>query len=112
MNLSGKTVLLLAPKFFGYELEIKKLEDVKNIEAKGMSARYKNIEGKSYELLGGNIELLEQNEINYKFDSDKTVYLFSINKKIIATFELEDQIKDNAKGLIEFLQKKNIEVVS
>ena len=24
MNLSGKTVLLLAPKFFGYELEIKK----------------------------------------------------------------------------------------
>jgi Cu+-exporting ATPase len=94
-----------------YELEIKKLEDVKNIEAKGMSARYKNIEGKSYELLGGNIELLEQNEINYKFDSDKTVYLFSINKKIIATFELEDQIKDNAKGLIEFLQKKNIEVV-
>ena len=94
-----------------YELEIKKLEDVKNIEAKGMSARYKNIEGISYELLGGNIELLEQNEINYKFDSDKTVYLFSINKKIIATFELEDQIKDNAKGLIEFLQKKNIEVV-
>ena len=94
-----------------YELEIKKLEDVKNIEAKGMSARYKNIEGKSYELLGGNIELLEQNEINYKFDSDKTVYLFSINKKIIATFELEDQIKDNAKGLIAFLQKKNIEVV-
>ena len=94
-----------------YELEIKELEDVKNIEAKGMSARYKNIEGKSYELLGGNIELLEQNEINYKFDSDKTVYLFSINKKVIATFELEDQIKDNAKGLIEFLQKKNIEVV-
>ena len=94
-----------------YELEIKKLEDVKNIEAKGMSARYKNIEGKSYELLGGNIELLEQNEINYKFDSDKTVYLFLINKKVIATFELEDQIKDNAKGLIEFLQKKNIEVV-
>ena len=94
-----------------YELEIKKLEDVKNIEAKGMSARYKNIEGKSYELLGGNIELLEQNAINYKFDSDKTVYLFSINKKVIATFELEDQIKDNAKNLIEFLQKKNIEVV-
>ena len=94
-----------------YELEIKKLEDVKNIEAKGMRSRYKNIEGKSYELLGGNIELLEQNEINYKFDSDKTVYLFSINKKVIATFELEDQIKDNAKNLIEFLQKKNIEVV-
>ncbi|WP_151948815.1 lipopolysaccharide biosynthesis protein [Aliarcobacter butzleri] len=32
MNLSGKTVLLLAPKFFGYELEIKK--ELENFGAK------------------------------------------------------------------------------
>ena len=32
MNLSGKTVLLLAPKFFGYELEIKK--ELENLGAK------------------------------------------------------------------------------
>ena len=32
MNLSGKTVLLLAPKFFGYELEIKK--ELENLGAR------------------------------------------------------------------------------
>ena len=94
-----------------YKLEIKNLEDVKNIEAKGMSAIYKDSEGQKIELLGGNIDLLEQNSINYKFDSDKTVYLFSINKQVIASFELEDEIKDNAKELVLFLQKKNIEVI-
>ena len=94
-----------------YNLIEKKLDSVKNIEAKGMSASYTNVDGKTFELLGGNIELLKQNEIHYKFDSDKTVYLFTINKKVIATFELEDEIKDNAKELLEFLQNKNIEVV-
>ena len=75
-----------------------------------MSAKYTNIEGKSFELLGGNLDLLKQNEIYYKFESNKTVYLFAINKKVIATFELEDEIKDNSKELISYLQKNNIEV--
>ena len=93
-----------------YNLEDKKLDSVKNVEAKGMSAKYTNIEGKSFELLGGNLDLLKQNEIYYKFESNKTVYLFAINKKVIATFELEDEIKDNSKELISYLQKNNIEV--
>ncbi len=94
-----------------YELEDKRLDNVKNIEAKGMSASYTNVDGKIFELLGGNLELLKQNDIDYNFDSNQTVYFFSINKKVIASFELEDQIKDNAKELIEFLYNKNIEVV-
>lgn len=94
-----------------YELTEKKLDNVKNIEAKGMRATYTNIDGKLFELLGGNVELLKENEIYYKFDSNKTVYLFAINKRVIASFELEDEIKDNAKELVEFLQDKNIEVI-
>jgi P-type Cu+ transporter len=94
-----------------YDLQSKNLLSVKNIEAKGMSARYENLEGKSFELLGGNIELLKQNDIHYTFDSNKTVYLFAINKKVIASFELEDEIKDNAKELITFLQNKNIDII-
>lgn len=94
-----------------YNLDIKKLENVKNIEAKGMSATYKNIEGKEFELIGGNVDLLRLFGIFYKFDSSKTVYLFAINKKVIATFELEDKIKDDAQELITYLQNKNIEVV-
>ena len=94
-----------------YDLESKNLLSVKNIEAKGMSAIYENLEGKSFELLGGNIELLKQNDIKYEFNSNKTVYLFTINKKVIASFELEDEIKDNAKELIAFLQNRNIDIV-
>ena len=94
-----------------YDLKIKELETVKNIEAKGMSAIYKNIEAKEFEIIGGNIELLREFGIYYKFDSTKTVYLFAINKKVIATFELEDKIKDDAKEIIEYLQNKNIDVI-
>ena len=94
-----------------YDLESKNLLNVKNIEAKGMSALYENLDGKSFELLGGNVELLKQNGIHYNFDSNKTVYLFAINKIVIASFELEDEIKDNAKELITFLQNKNIDIV-
>lgn len=94
-----------------YDLEIKKLENVKNIEAKGMFGTYKNIDNKEFELLGGNIDLMREHGIYYKFESSKTVYLFAINKRVIATFELEDEIKENAKNLIDFLKEKNIEVV-
>lgn len=94
-----------------YTLQLKKLEDVRNIEAKGMSARYKNIDNKEFELLGGNVELLREFGIYYKFDSSKTVYLFAINKKVIATFELEDEIKDGSKELIDYLLNKNLEVI-
>lgn len=94
-----------------YNLELKKLENVKNIEAKGMSATYKNVDEKEFEILGGNVELLREFGIYYKFDSSRTVYLFAINKRVIATFELEDEIKDDSKELINYLQNKNIEVV-
>ncbi|MCT7634998.1 heavy metal translocating P-type ATPase [Aliarcobacter butzleri] len=94
-----------------YNLELKKLENVKNIEAKGMSATYKNVDEKEFEILGGNVELLKEFGIYYKFDSSRTVYLFAINKRVIATFELEDEIKDGSKELINYLQNKNIEVI-
>lgn len=94
-----------------YNLELKKLENVKNIEAKGMSATYKNVDDKEFEILGGNVELLREFGIYYKFDSSRTVYLFAINKRVIATFELEDEIKDGSKELINYLQNKNIEVI-
>ncbi|MFY4841266.1 heavy metal translocating P-type ATPase [Aliarcobacter butzleri] len=94
-----------------YNLELKKLENVKNIEAKGMSATYKNVDEKEFEILGGNVELLREFGIYYKFDSSRTVYLFAINKRVIATFELEDEIKGGSKELINYLQNKNIEVI-
>jgi Cu+-exporting ATPase len=94
-----------------YNLTLKELVDVKNIQAKGMIASYKNVDGKIFHILGGNLELLKQNQINYNFDSSNSVYLFSINKKVIATFELEDEIKEDAKDLIDYVTSSGLEVI-
>lgn len=94
-----------------YTLERKSLRDVKNIEAKGLRGFYKNQEGKEFELLGGNVELLKEFGIEIDFESNNSVYLFAINKEVIASFELEDEIKEDAKELIDYLKNKNIEVV-
>lgn len=94
-----------------YDLELKDLIDVKNIQAKGMIAKYKNIDDKVYNIVGGNIELMKANNIHYKFDSNNSVYLFAINSKVIATFELSDDIKENAKELINDAKSNGLDVV-
>ena len=90
---------------------LKTLHDVKAIKARGMKAKYKNVDDKEFSLIGGNIELLRENRIYYKFDSEYTVYLFAINGRVIATFELEDSIKEDAKAFVQHLHEENIEVV-
>ena len=92
-------------------LEQKKIYDVKTIQAKGMVSKYKNIDGKIFNILGGNIDLLKENHINYTFNSKNSVYIFAINKRVIATFELEDEIREDAKDLVSNMQKNGIEVV-
>ena len=93
------------------KLELKNIIDVKNIQAKGMIGKYKNLDGKVFDLIGGNIELLKQNNINYKFNSANSLYIFAINKQVVATFELEDEIKDDAKELIDDAILNGLEVI-
>ncbi len=92
-------------------LKSKNIFDVKNIQAKGMIAKYENIDKKVFHLSGGNAELLKSNNINYKFDSLNSVYIFAINKKIIATFELEDEIKEDATSLVKDAISNGLEVI-
>ena len=82
------------------------LSDILSIEAKGMSAK---LDGK--EILGGNLALMHEHGIDAKYDNEHTVYLFAIDKKIVATIELQDQIKSSAKAVITKLQKSGIKVV-
>ncbi|QKF72863.1 cytochrome oxidase maturation protein, cbb3-type [Aliarcobacter faecis] len=89
-----------------YKVEHLILEDIKNIEAKGLSARYENSE-----LLGGNEVLLKDFGINFEFNSKTTQYIFAQDKKIVASFELKDEIKDDAKELIDYLKEQNIQTV-
>lgn len=94
-----------------YNLDTKEIFDIKQVEAKGLTAKYKNLDGKVFYLSGGNIELLKQSNINYKFESDKTVYLFAINRRVVATFELVDEIKEGAKELIKDAKDNGFEVI-
>ena len=91
-----------------FEVSNVSLEDIKNIEAKGLSARYENIE-----ILGGNEALLKEFDvkINIHLNSKFTQYIFYIDKKIVANFELKDELKDDAKELIEYLKEQNIESI-
>ncbi len=92
-------------------LQIKDIFDVKNVQAKGLLAKYKNVEGKIFYLMGGNMQLMRENHINYKFDSSNSVYIFAINRRVIATFELEDEIKKGAKELVNEARNKGLEVI-
>ena len=128
MNLSGKTVLLLAPKFFGYELEIKKeLENLgarviyfderpkndfftkvfirlnlKSFISKKIDDYYKNI-----------IQEIKDESIDYLFLVDvETVPLKFIEKTILMNPKLKvltyfwDSVKNRKKSL-EYLAYSN-----
>ncbi len=92
-------------------LELKDIFDVKSIQAKGLIGKYRNIEGKVFHLIGGNMDLISQSNIYYKFDSVNSVYLFAINRRVIATFELEDEIKEDAKKLVNNALTNGLEVI-
>ncbi|WP_141049764.1 heavy metal translocating P-type ATPase [Aliarcobacter cryaerophilus] len=110
LDSSNHPVSLAVKKYIKENFEVSNLilEDVKNIEAKGLSARYENIE-----ILGGNEALLKEFDVNINIDlnSKFTQYLFCIDKKIVANFELKDELKDDAKELIEYLKEQNIESI-
>jgi len=82
------------------------LNKIKEQKAKGLEASF---EGKK--ILGGNLELLRVNGIEYNLASDKSIYLFAVDGKVVALFELQDIIKPNAKELIKQIKKLNINVV-
>ena len=82
------------------------LESVEQIHAKGLIASYQD-----KRIYGGNSELFEAQNIFIENEYDRTIYHFGYNGKLVATFELEDTLKDDAKETIEYLHSQNIEVI-
>jgi Cu+-exporting ATPase len=83
-----------------------KLSEFKEIQAKGVLAR---LEQDIY--LGGNIELLKANGVEFSYNCDNSLYIFAKDREILALFELKDTIKDGAKELVESMHKLGIKVV-
>jgi Cu+-exporting ATPase len=92
-------------------LECKKIQNVQQIEAKGMQAEYENIEKKEFILHGGSLELLKHKGISFDIQTTHTHYAFAINDKVVAFFELEDSLKEDAKEFVQYVQSHDMDII-
>jgi Cu+-exporting ATPase len=76
------------------------------VPALGIEAWYK---GKA--ILGGNLELMKENDIDVKFSSNKSIFYFAIDSEIVAIYELKDKVKEDAQELLFELDKKGINCI-
>ncbi|MEA1955844.1 MAG: heavy metal translocating P-type ATPase [Campylobacterota bacterium] len=81
-------------------------DEFSQIPASGIKAKYQNIE-----IFGGNLKFMNDNGIDISYSSDNTLFYFAIDKSVVAIYELSDQIKSDAKELINSLSDKGIEIV-
>lgn len=81
------------------------LDSMLQINARGIKAE---VQGDTY--LGGNLELLQEHnvEIPSPLQNTQSVFYFAKNAKILAEFTLQDTLKEDAKETIAALQQKGI----
>ena len=76
------------------------------IPASGIKAVYKNTK-----VLGGNLKLMRDNNIEISYVSDNTIFYFAIDDEVVAIYELDDKIKADALELVATLNAKGIETI-
>ncbi len=82
------------------------LDSIKSIEAKGIRASYSGME-----LVGGNGSFMSSIGIEVDMESENSLFMFAIDGRLVATFELTDTIRDGAKEAISEIKSLGIEVV-
>ncbi|TEY03457.1 heavy metal translocating P-type ATPase [Campylobacter sp. US33a] len=80
-------------------------KNIKNIQAKGLSANCEN-----EEFLGGNLKFMKENGIECEELLNSHFY-FAKNKKILALFEFKAILREGAKETIEYLNHKKINLM-
>ncbi len=88
------------------ELQTETLTEIQSINAKGITATYRE-----KRLAGGNLALMHSLHIPVDFESQHTLFLFAIDQQIVATIELQDQIKEGAKETITKLKQQGMKIV-
>ena len=83
-----------------------KLKDMKNIEARGISAKYNN-----KNIFGGNVKLIQEMGVEFDKECENTVFIFVIDNKIKALFELKDTPKEWAKEAIKEIKKMGLKTI-
>ena len=84
-----------------------KIENFKQITQKGIIAKCGDLE-----LLGGNKSFLVDSgvAINECENDSHTKFYYAVNKQLVAIFDLEDTLKDNAKEVVSAFQNANFRV--
>ena len=81
-------------------------DEYTQIPARGIIALYNN-----QKVLGGNLQLMIDNDIKVDFSSTNTLFYFAIDGKLVGIYELHDKVKENAHEVIQHIKQKNIEVI-
>ncbi len=76
------------------------------LQALGIKAQYKD---NTY--LGGNLKLLQEHGIELNYETNNTIFYFTINGEVLAVYEFQDKIKEDAKEIIDNFKSKGLEVV-
>ncbi|MDY0327575.1 MAG: heavy metal translocating P-type ATPase [Arcobacteraceae bacterium] len=82
------------------------LKEYQTIDAKGMFAMYDDME-----LIGGNSAMLNDYGIKTPENEDFTIFYFAINNLLVASFYLQDLLKNDALASFESLKKFNLEII-
>jgi len=82
------------------------LDEIKNIEARGIRAQFKG-----QDLLGGNHVLFKDEKIKLSINPNNTQFIFAIDGEIACLIELNDQVKIGAKQTIEQLKHLGLELI-
>lgn len=86
-------------------LKILELYDIKDILAKGMSAKFGDLK-----MLGGSYKLMEENGFICE-KSDFSNFFFAINGNLVAKFELKDEIRDGAFKMINSFKNFGLKTI-
>ena len=82
------------------------LKSVKQIQARGIEASFNG-----YKLLGGNVKMMQEFGIDVDKKSEYMLFIFAIDKEVVACFELRDLPKDGAKEAITEIKRLGINVL-
>jgi Cu+-exporting ATPase len=76
------------------------------IPARGIVAQYENIQ-----VLGGNLQLMKDNNVAVDYFSENTNFYFAIDGELVAVYDLNDKIKEGAKKLVTTLRARGIDII-
>jgi P-type Cu+ transporter len=82
------------------------LTNFETIAGKGIKANYKN-----QNIIAGNILLMKENNIKIDIQSNMSIFSVAINNKIVAVYELEDTIKDDALETINYIKNQDLKII-